>query len=269
MQNPSRAQRRARVAVSLAAVATAVAAATLVVAPAASADAPQPRIVGGEPTTTDEYPYIMQITDTTGFQFCGGTLVAPNKVVTAAHCMQGERPSTIEVVGGRTELEGTDGTVSAVTNIWRHPEYDRVNFVNDVAVITLEDAMPYDTLPIAQAEDSDLYEEGTLTRILGWGATSSNGSFPDQLLTAEVPVVSDEACAEVYDPGFDPDAHVCAGYEEGGVDTCQGDSGGPLVIEGRLAGITSFGQGCAEPGYPGVYTQVNTYADLLAAQINS
>ncbi|MEO3751403.1 serine protease [Streptomyces sp. B6B3] len=268
MQNPSRAQGRARITVSLTAAATAVAA-TLVAAPAAFADAPQPRIVGGEPTTTDAYPFITQITDTNGFQFCGGTLVAPNKVVTAAHCLQGERPATIEVVGGRTNIDGTDGTVSAVTGIWRHPEYDRVNFVNDVAVLTLADAMPYDTLPIAQAADSGLYEEGTLTRILGWGATSSNGSYPNQLRTAEVPVVSDESCAAAYDPGFDADAHVCAGYEEGGVDTCQGDSGGPLVIEGRLAGITSFGNGCAEPGWPGVYTQVNTYADLLTEQINS
>ncbi|MEV5348842.1 S1 family peptidase [Streptomyces achromogenes] len=248
-------------------VATAAAATALLASPTASA-APQP-IVGGTTTTTTAYPFMMQITDASQNQFCGGTLVSPTKVVTAAHCMVGETTSSVRVVGGRTYLNGTNGTVSRVSRIWINPDYTDATNGDDVAVLTLSTSMPYTTAKYVTSSQTSVYAAGTSARILGWGTTSENGSSSNQLRTATVPIVSDSSCRTSYGSDFVQSDMVCAGYSSGGVDTCQGDSGGPLLIGGVLAGITSWGEGCAEAGYPGVYTRLTTFSNLVTAQVNS
>ncbi len=140
-------------------LATAAAATGLLTAPSAVA-APQP-IVGGTTTTASAYPFVMQITDASQDQFCGGTLVSPTKVITAAHCMVGETPAGVRVVGGRTYLDGTDGTVAQVSKIWVHPDYRRVTRGEDVAVLTLSQPMPYKTAPYVSASDTGVYAPGT------------------------------------------------------------------------------------------------------------
>ncbi|MFE4667924.1 S1 family peptidase [Streptomyces sp. NPDC056716] len=252
---------------ALALAASAAAAATAFAgAPAVAAPTP---VVGGTTTTTTAYPYVMQITDASQNQFCGGTLISPTKVVTAAHCMVGETTSSVRVVGGRTYLNGTNGTVAQVSRIWIHPEYTSVTRGDDVAVLTLSTSMPYATIPYVAATDTGLYATGATARVLGWGDTSENGSSSNQLRTATVPTVSDTSCRTSYGTRFVATDMVCAGLTNGGVDTCQGDSGGPLVIGGRLAGITSWGDGCARPGLPGVYTRLTTFSALVTAQLNS
>ncbi|MEV7684698.1 S1 family peptidase [Streptomyces bungoensis] len=248
-------------------VATAAAATALVASPTATA-APQP-VVGGTTTTATAYPFMMQITDASGGQFCGGTLVAARKVVTAAHCMAGETTASVRVVGGRTYLNGTDGTVSKVSGIWIDPEYTDATNGDDVAVLTLATPMPYTPAPYVSSSQTDVYTAGTTARILGWGTTSENGGSSNQLRTATVPVVSDAGCESSYGSDFVRSDMVCAGYTSGGTDTCQGDSGGPLLVRGALAGITSWGEGCAEAGYPGVYTRLATFSDLVKAQVAS
>ncbi|MFV0131568.1 S1 family peptidase [Streptomyces sp. HMX112] len=248
-------------------VVAAAAAAALLSAPSAIA-APQP-IVGGTTTTTSAYPYVMQITDASQNQFCGGTLVSPTKVVTAAHCMVGETTSNVRVVGGRTYLNGTNGTVASVSRIWIHPDYKSVTRGDDVAVLTLSTSMPYTPVGYVSSTDTSVYATGTTARILGWGHTRYGGSSSNQLRTATVPTVSDTSCGSSYGSRFVQSDMVCAGYSSGGVDTCQGDSGGPLIIGGRLAGITSWGDYCAAPGYPGVYTRLTTFSGQVTAQINS
>ncbi|WP_225095720.1 trypsin-like serine protease, partial [Streptomyces sp. CoH27] len=240
-------------------VACAAAAATAAIASPTASAAPQP-IVGGTTTTTTAYPFVMQITDASGSQFCGGTLVAATKVVTAAHCMVGESASSVRVVGGRTYLNGTDGTVGKVSKIWVNPKYTDATNGNDVAVLTLSTAMPYTPAKYVSASDTGVYAAGATARILGWGTTSENGGSSNQLRTATVPVVADAGCKSSYGSDFVQSDMVCAGYTSGGVDTCQGDSGGPLLIGGVLAGITSWGEGCAEAGYPGVYTRLTTFS---------
>ncbi|KUN04664.1 serine protease [Streptomyces yokosukanensis] len=249
-------------------VATAAAAATALLASPTASAAPQP-IVGGTTTTTAEYPFVVQITDASGNQFCGGTLVAAKKVVTAAHCMAGESSGNVRVVGGRTFLNGSDGTVSKVSKIWVNPDYTDATNGNDVAVLTLSTAMPYTPASYVSSSQTGVYTAGTTARILGWGTTSENGSSSNQLRTATVPVVADTSCKTSYGSDFVQSDMVCAGLTTGGVDTCQGDSGGPLLIGGVLAGITSWGEGCAEAGYPGVYTRLTTFSDLVTAQVNS
>ncbi|MEU5362103.1 serine protease [Streptomyces sp. NPDC005925] len=259
--------RARRAAAAIAATAAATFATALLVAPGASA-APQP-IVGGTTTTTSSYPFMMQITDSGQNQFCGGTLVSPTKVVTAAHCMVGETTSSVRVVGGRTYLNGTNGTVARVSRIWINPGYTDATNGDDVAVLTLSTSMPYATAGYVSSGQTSVYAAGTTARILGWGTTSSGGSSSNQLRTATVPITSDSTCAGAYGSDFVQSDMVCAGYSSGGVDTCQGDSGGPLLVGGVLAGITSWGEGCAEAGFPGVYTRLTTFSNLVTQQVNS
>jgi secreted trypsin-like serine protease len=258
---------RAKRSTAVVAAAAAAAATALLSAPTAVA-APQP-IVGGTTTTTTSYPFVMQITDASQNQFCGGTLVSATKVITAAHCMVGETTSSVRVVGGRTYLNGTNGTVSKVSKIWINPSYTDATNGNDVAVLTLSTSMPYTTASYVSSSDTSVYAAGTTARILGWGTTSESGSSSNQLRTATVPIVSDSSCASSYGSDFIASDMVCAGYTSGGVDTCQGDSGGPLLIGGVLAGITSWGEGCAEAGYPGVYSRLTKFSSLVTTQVNS
>ncbi|MEV5491296.1 serine protease [Streptomyces bobili] len=258
---------RARKAAALVAASAAAVATALLSAPTAVA-APQP-IVGGSTTTTTAYPFMMQITDASQNQFCGGTLVSATKVVTAAHCMVGETTSSVRVVGGRTYLNGTNGTVSRVSKIWINPDYTDATNGDDVAVLTLSTSMPYAKASYVTSSQTSLYAAGTTARVLGWGTTSASGSSSNQLRTATVPIVSNSSCASSYGSDFVASDMVCAGYTSGGVDTCQGDSGGPLLIGGVLAGITSWGEGCAAAGYPGVYTRLTTFSSLVSAQVNS
>lgn len=249
-------------------VATAAAAATALLGAPGAVAAPQP-IVGGTTTTTTAYPFMMQITDASQNQFCGGTLVAANKVVTAAHCMVGETTSSVRVVGGRTYLSGTNGTVSRVSKIWINPDYTDATNGDDVAVLTLSTSMSYTPASYVASTNTSVYATGATARIIGWGTTSENGSSSNQLRTATVPIVSNSSCASSYGSDFVATDMVCAGYTNGGTDTCQGDSGGPLLIGGVLAGITSWGNGCAEAGNPGVYTRLTTFSNLVKTQINS
>jgi secreted trypsin-like serine protease len=251
--------------------------------PAASAtpaaDQSAPFIIGGTDASTADYPYVVALTSDDGIQLCGGTLVAPNKVVTAAHCTFDQRPSELRVVAGRTNLTTSEGTVAKVTKIWVHPKFNGVDPPNDVSVLTLDQKLKYRTLPLASSADSGLYRPGTRSTILGWGLiqelgrrlAKDDGPFTDTLKGATLPLTTDAYCAKAYPQpdGYDSTKMVCAGFPKGGVDACQGDSGGPLVAGGKLIGITSWGKGCAEAGYPGVYTRVSTYNNDIRAQLGS
>ncbi|WP_436501215.1 S1 family peptidase [Actinokineospora sp. HUAS TT18] len=221
-------------------------------------------IVGGTRAKIADHPYVVYLATRDGYQFCGGTLVAEDKVVTAAHCAQAYAAKDIRVVAGREDKRGTDGVEVKVTKAWIHPEFNDVVGGSDVAVLTL--AEPLALRPLTVADDEDSYKAGTKGVILGWGRTSDGGPTSRYLLKADVPIVADASCQKSYD-GFAAKSMVCAGYDEGGVDACQGDSGGPLVIAGRLVGIASWGEGCAEAGKPGVYTRVSAYAADIKAQL--
>lgn len=196
---------RARKTAAVVTSAAAAAATALLGAPSAAA-APQP-IVGGTTTTTTAYPFVMQITDPSQNQFCGGTLVSATKVVTAAHCMAGESTSSVRVVGGRTYLNGTNGTVSKVSKIWVNPDYTDATNGDDVAVLTLSTSMPYAKASYVSSADTSVYAAGTTARVLGWGTTSENGSSSNQLRTATVPIVADSSCKSLLRFGLHPDRH--------------------------------------------------------------
>lgn len=266
------ARARRRIFTALGALSAGVLSSALLAAPLNAAEqdavsAKAPPIVGGEPTGIADSPHVAFLVDEQGNQFCGGTIARKNKVITAAHCMTGESPSTVRVVSGREDKTSQAGTTTDVADIWVHPEFSDPSSGADIAVLTLAREVSEPPLRPAGPQDRELYEPGTPAQVYGWGATEEGGSQSDVLRRADVPVVSDEECAQAYGGSLRPDQMVCAGVPEGGVDSCQGDSGGPLVAGDRLIGIVSFGNGCARPGEPGVYTEVARYQQEIEQQL--
>ncbi|MDX8033798.1 serine protease [Lentzea sp. BCCO 10_0856] len=221
------------------------------------------QVVGGERASIEVNPWAVYLTDDRGALFCGGTIVAPAKVLTAAHCALGRSPADLRVVAGREDRHDREAGMSVtVSEIWIHKQYVSADEGEDVAVLTLKKALPYTPLPIAELSDRELYQPGTQLRALGWGRTSENGKTSRYLMQATVPVLPDDFCVDAY-PQFVKTDMFCAGYEGGRIDTCQGDSGGPIVVAGKLVGVTSWGEGCARRGKPGVYVRLSRYAKDL------
>jgi secreted trypsin-like serine protease len=212
-----------------------------------------------------EFPWVVYLTDSSGFQFCGGTVVAATKVLTAAHCLANQRADNLRVVVGREDKKTTDGRVVTAASVWVSPDYrGDPTGGSDFAVITLSRKVNVPPLPLAQ--DGATYQPNAMATVLGWGMTHESGEASQYLMQASVPIVTDAACGRSYQE-YRAAAMVCAGFPQGGVDTCQGDSGGPLEVDGVLDGITSFGDGCARPGKYGVYTRVASYAAAIEAEL--
>jgi Trypsin/PKD domain len=132
--------------------------------------------------------------------------------------------------------------------------------------VRLDRPAPYAPLRLIRTDEGLKWAPGTIATIIGWGATSSGGPTSNALLEATAPMVLDSECEAAYLQDFDPTTMVCAG--DGATDTCQGDSGGPLMVPDGpgafvLVGVTSWGQGCADPDFPGVYVR------LGAPQLNA
>ncbi|MEV8564167.1 serine protease [Streptomyces sp. NPDC051322] len=228
---------------------------------AAAAAAPEP-IVGGTRAAEGEFPFMVRLS-----MGCGGALYAKDIVLTAAHCVSGTGNDTsITATAGSVDLQSPNAVDVPSTKVLQAPGYDGRG--KDWALIKLSKPLNLPTLKTATTTD---YDKGTFT-VAGWGATSENGDQQRYLRKATVPFVSDTKCEKAYGSDLTPSDEICAGdVAQGGVDSCQGDSGGPMFRKDDAGawiqvGIVSWGQGCAEPGYPGVYSQVSTFAaDIKAA----
>jgi len=218
----------------------------------------EPRIVGGVVVdNADETPWMVALTTSAGYQFCGGALVGPDLVATAAHCVYGRTPSSVTVVGGRLDLRTDGGATSVVAKYQIAEGYSTPSRGKDIALLTLTRPMPYRVLPVAAT--AEVYAAGNAGVVYGWGRQAESDTNKSPLLhKASIPIMADDRCAGAY-ARYDAVAMFCAGYPEGGIDSCIDDSGGPFVVGGRLAGIVSWGIGCARPDLPGVYTRVTTY----------
>ncbi|WP_217915316.1 S1 family peptidase [Miltoncostaea marina] len=260
---------RPRTAAVLAAVAALLVAA--LGAGAASAATYREHVVGGAPSAAGAWPSIVSI-GAAGVagpdaHSCGGTLVAPAAVLTAAHCVTGDdgtpaAPARMQVLAGTDDL-GAGGERLAVAEVRVHPGYRALGAGPDAALLIL--ATP-SSAPVAAfarpGQDPDIERPG---EIAGWGTQSEAGTTASQrLLSAPLTIFTGARCAAFLGGAFPGAAALCAGRPEGGVDTCAGDSGGPLRDAGGLVvGITSYGLGCGRAGRPGVYTRVSAVAGWI------
>ncbi|HEX6711983.1 MAG TPA: serine protease [Thermoleophilaceae bacterium] len=237
---------------------------------------PAQAVVGGKPVPEGQFGYVANVRIMGAFG-CTGTLIAPQWVLTAGHCgsatgslSQGVVPSPVawppqayEIVLGTVYADGHGGETHSVSQVLVDSDYILPNGSgNDVTLMKLDQPTQIAPMKIAAVGERSSWLPGKLQTIAGFGASSKDGSeMPDQMQYAQVPITTDDHCANAYGDGsFDAKTMVCAGYADGGTDTCEGDSGGPLLAPVRtgfrLAGATSFGDGCAEAGKPGVYARL-------------
>ena len=260
-----------------------------------SAEAPSgridPKIIGGKDASISEAPWMVQLhyyddkgtddpADDEGY-FCGGTLVAPAKVLTAAHCVYGlDWSANGAVLAGTAQLpDGNDlhgGRVAGVWRQWVNPTYrPSTTSGGDLAVLTLTEALPYKTLRPTTSGDTASYANGTPATVYGWGRTSSTSQdISPTLKKATVPMRSDASCTSYWGSDFVPGQMACAGdaasgQDAGTVSPCNGDSGGPLVVNGRIAGVVSWGvEDCVASGAYAVYAKVGSYVGEVNSRVD-
>ncbi|MFC9248314.1 S1 family peptidase [Streptomyces sp. NPDC057136] len=240
-------------------------------------------VIGGQPAHVADSPWVVALSSRDRFggtragQFCGGVVIAPAKVLTAAHCLGREvlgsdvsEVRDLLVIAGRDELLGSGGQEIAVRDAWINPGYDPDVNAGDLAVLTLSGKLPESSvIQMAKAGDA-AYEPGTHAAVYGWGDITGGGAYASALRAAPVQVLPDGMCEQAYPGGldgtYDAGAMLCAGDPEGGHDACQGDSGGPLVARGRLVGLVSWGSGCGQAASPGVYTRISAAVGWMAGR---
>ncbi|XP_023306032.2 trypsin zeta-like [Lucilia cuprina] len=236
---------------------------------------PNKRIVGGTTVDIGKHGHQISLRKKNIFNpsapyshTCGGSIYSETIVLTAAHCIIATVPSQLKVVAGANIKNGNDGVMVPVKEIIMHENYNPKNYNNDVAILLLAVPLPLNQFTIRPIElIDDEPTAGTMTTITGWGALVEGGDSPSFLQEVKIPVVSLDECNEDYLGGI-TEYMLCAGLRgQGGKDSCQGDSGGPLTIRNKLAGIVSWGYGCARPEYPGVYANVWTLKSWILEKI--
>ena len=266
--------------------------------PYASVSPKSPMIVGGTAVPNGKYPFMAALLDKrrpgNAFQeqFCGGTLIDKNRVLTAAHCFfdakgdpDPESINALKVIVGRTVLTSSQGQVRSIKRKFIHPKYNpnSAAFGNyDAAVLKVSRSVSgIAPINLASSKQNYLEKPGRKATVAGWGSTTAREAcvpsplhqpvYPEQMREAQVPIVSDSRADQIYQDicrsrgalrsTFTPQLMVAAGGT--GKDTCQADSGGPLFVAQASSakytqiGITSFGPGCGPKRFPAAYTEVN------------
>lgn len=246
----------------------------------------QPNIIGGEEAQPGAWPWMAALVlanrpDASQGQFCGGALIDPIWVLSAGHCsynFDGSplQPAQVNIVIGRHRLSSSEGQRVAVVKIVRHPGYQHgISFDNDLALFQLASPVAATPIKFIDTQMDALEAPNRPVMVTGWGLISSSGPASDVLRQVQVPLVDLTTCRQSYGvfDGTITDNMLCAGLKAGGKDSCQGDSGGPLMSfdsatsTWKQVGVVSWGEGCAEPNYYGVYTKLSHYADWIAQQI--
>ena len=248
----------------------------------ARASRPRPEIIGGTLAPPNRWPFqaamlLAAIPDNYGALFCGGTVIDEEFILTAAHCANFLPVAELDVLTGTQSLR-SGGTRRTVKHVRIHPNFDPDTFDFDIALVQLTTPIaglkPWEkALVITPFIERQLAEPPTSAITTGWGLTGAQ--LPVALRQTTVPIVERDLCnaSKSYD-GRVTRRMLCAGYKLGGQDSCQGDSGGPLLVANRagrfavLAGIVSWGNGCALPNFYGVYTRVAAFDDWITGSMS-
>jgi secreted trypsin-like serine protease len=236
-------------------------------------------IVGGTTTTIDKVPWQVALTTNSGFQFCGGSIVSASWVLTAQHCVA-DLSSDMRVVAGVTRIsQSSTGQIKAINAVTTFPGFTDPTVGHDVALVHLTTPLNLTganakSIALITAADATAgaTNVGVVSTVTGWGTTSEGAAnTSDVLRTVDVPIVSNATATSEYGMTISAD-QLPAGLVAGGKDSCQGDSGGPLTVPvagaRKLAGVVSWGQGCAEPNFVGLYGRVSSFESYLSARIN-
>jgi len=232
------------------------------------------RIVGGRPTGINQYPWVARLVYDGQFH-CGASLLTPDYVLTAAHCVRRLRRSKIRVILGDHDqfiTSETQAIMRAVSAIIRHRNFDSNTYNHDIALLKLRKPVTFTKTikPVCLPTEND-DPAGKTGIAVGWGRTSEGGALPGIVQHVNVPILTLAQCRSMkYRSSRITANMICAG--KGKTDSCQGDSGGPLLISNKekfeIVGIVSWGVGCGRAGYPGVYTRVAKYLPWLRANLD-
>jgi len=234
-------------------------------------------IVGGSEARKNSLPWQIRLGYEEGryqYTMCGGSIVAERYVITAAHCIdqsaRGRKHFIIAGMHDTRERESDTRQRVFVKRIHVHPNWDenRIANGNDIAILELSQSLEFTKAvqPICLPSSRVEYREGDTFVVSGWGTLSEGGRGAKTLQELLVPLISESKCKSATRLRSMP-GQMCAGYLEGGKDSCQGDSGGPLAAmignKWTLAGVVSWGRGCARRNAPGVYTNVAQYRSFI------
>ena len=241
-------------------------------------------IVGGMAAKIGRWPWQAGLKRSAADKiFCGGSLIDPQWVVTAAHCLYDmvKYSSTgmiphIEVVLGEFNQERKDQkeVLVNVSKLFLHGQYDPKTMDYDMALLKLENPLKLSKIvrPVCLPNESVDFRPGTSCYVTGFGLTEQGGEVATTLQEASVPIVPQEICQSAYTTKKITSRMFCAGFAKGGIDACRGDSGGPLVCKNDdkwlLKGIVSWGVGCARPGAYGVYSNVKEFLPWIGNIVN-
>ena len=227
------------------------------------------RIVGGVNTNISTVPWQISLQTTGGSHFCGGSIIDDEWILTAAHCVHGSSAASMRIEAGITLLSA-NGQVRNVAQIYVAPGYDgNPAHGHDAALLRLSSPLTLGAnvavVELATNADATYFAPGDTGLVSGWGTLSSGGSSPNNLQSVNVPIISNAQAAAAYGAGSVTFDQLAAGV--GGVDACQGDSGGPFVVTSPsgplLAGVVSWGIGCADANHPGMYARVESFTSWI------